>query len=248
MHPIYYYIAGYFALGALAIFFINKKDTEGKKGERWKKYITYLVIVNLMVWSVSGPAHGTSIVFFIISLILVLTGFGELLFVGMRQYKGSASLIPMLIGIGCFLGISYAFLSMAAETNAGQLLFLYFVVFAFDGFSQITGQLLGRTKIAPRISPKKTLEGVIGGIVFGILSAVIAGNWIDITIPQAIALGAIGSTACLVGDLLASTYKRAFDVKDYSQLIPAHGGVLDRFDSLIFAGALYYLVAPLIIG
>jgi phosphatidate cytidylyltransferase len=107
----------------------------------------------------------------------------------------------------------------------------------FDGFSQITGQLLGRTKLFPKISPNKTVEGLIGGALIALLSALVFKSLIIGTPLKAILLAAVIAVFAFAGDAAKSIYKRKYNVKDFSNLIPGHGGFLDRFDSLIAAGA-----------
>src|SRR5690606_29409379 len=123
-----------------------------------------------------------------------------------------------------------------------RVLYVYTIVFTFDGFAQISGQLFGKKKVLPKISPDKTIAGVIGGYVMGLATGLFAMQWLNMS-GYAIWFSPLFiCTAAFVGDALASWYKRRCNLKDYSKLIPGHGGVLDRFDSLIFAGAVFWLV------
>ncbi len=115
--------------------------------------------------------------------------------------------------------------------------------FAVDTAAYFTGRAIGRHKLAPRISPKKTIEGFVGGCAFG-FAAVVALNYaFDLgvepakIVPLALAL----PLAAAAGDLVESAMKRAMHIKDASELIPGHGGVLDRLDSILFTVALVYL-------
>lgn len=123
-------------------------------------------------------------------------------------------------------------------------MFLPFVIaFGSDTGAYFTGMKLGKQKLAPHISPKKTLEGAIGGILSGGAGALLYGiilllcrfgvNLFSLTL-----FGLIGSVVAQLGDLTFSAFKRQYDIKDYGSILPGHGGILDRFDSL------YYL-APL---
>jgi phosphatidate cytidylyltransferase len=115
--------------------------------------------------------------------------------------------------------------------------------FAVDTASYFVGRRWGRRPLAPTISPKKTVEGFLGGYAFG-FAAVVALNIIfDLGVePPAIALlGLLLPPVAAAGDLGESAVKRAMGIKDTSQLIPGHGGVLDRLDSILFTFALVYL-------
>jgi phosphatidate cytidylyltransferase len=116
--------------------------------------------------------------------------------------------------------------------------FLYLVVAGFDGFSEIFGRLLGRIRLARVISPGKTVEGAIMGGVGALILAVAAAPLGGLVLGRAIPMGAAIAVAALSGDLGASWVKRRAGIKDYSGVVPGHGGILDRFDSLIGAGAI----------
>jgi phosphatidate cytidylyltransferase len=126
---------------------------------------------------------------------------------------------------------------------AAKLLTLFFiVVFAGDTAAYYTGRAIGRNKLAPKISPGKTIEGVIGGLIGNVGAAVLAHFTffpelkITHAIPLALAMGAAGVT----GDLCESMIKRGAKAKDASKLIPGHGGLLDRLDSMLFNAPLLY--------
>jgi phosphatidate cytidylyltransferase len=112
-----------------------------------------------------------------------------------------------------------------------------------DTLAYFTGRAVGRYKLWPRHSPKKTWEGLIAGIVGGIGGAVLAGRLFDLTLSSTIIIGAIIPLAGLFGDLSISMMKRHVGVKDSSNLLPGHGGFLDRLDSLLFVGIVVYYYA-----
>lgn len=131
--------------------------------------------------------------------------------------------------------------------EAGRYLILlpFVVAFLSDTGAYFTGYFLGKHKLAPVISPKKTVEGLVGGVVTAILGVIIyclvlkgsfafQVNWIYVPV-----YGLLGSLAGVFGDLCFSVIKRQTGIKDYGNLIPGHGGILDRFDSMI-------VVAPLV--
>ncbi len=119
-----------------------------------------------------------------------------------------------------------------------------------DTFAYCVGRLFGRHKMAPVLSPKKTVEGAIGGVagaalLAGIYVSFFGSRMVDIAYPQftCTAACAIAGVISQIGDLAASAIKRNHDIKDYGNLIPGHGGVLDRFDSMLFtAPAIYFAI------
>ncbi len=119
-----------------------------------------------------------------------------------------------------------------------------------DTVAYCAGRLFGKHKITPVLSPKKTVEGAVGGIVgagiLGFLYGLIARNYMAVDFPVVLVFTIVcvlGALVSIVGDLTASAIKRNYDVKDYGKLIPGHGGILDRFDSILFtAPIIYYFI------
>ena len=137
----------------------------------------------------------------------------------------------------------------------------YFVVLIFlcswgnDTLAYCVGVLFGKHKMSPKLSPKKSIEGLIGGILgagaLGALYAFLLKAQIpELTHPHLVlfAVCALGAIPAVIGDLAASAIKRNNDIKDYGKLIPGHGGVLDRFDSMIFTAPIIYYLVRFVIG
>jgi len=122
------------------------------------------------------------------------------------------------------------------------LFYTLFLTTVFDSFSQLTGQLLGRKKVFLKISPNKTYAGLLGGLIFAVITSILIHNQLSISVYESIFLGIGLSGFALIGDLLASYCKRKFNIKDFSKIIPGHGGVLDRFDSLLSTGSFMFLI------
>ena len=126
------------------------------------------------------------------------------------------------------------------------------ISFGSDTFALFAGMLCGKHKLAPKVSPKKTVEGAIGGLIGGMFgmavmmfvgAAVISDAYLG---PREVVLfGVIGSAISQIGDLSFSVIKREFGVKDYGHLLPGHGGILDRFDSVTFAAPAVWLTLQL---
>jgi len=128
------------------------------------------------------------------------------------------------------------------ELGAWRLLLLLAIVMGADTAAFFVGSAVGRHKLAPAISPGKTIEGLVGGLAGGMLGAVIV-RWVGLrSLPLAHAVGLGLGVAALgtAGDLAESLLKRWAGVKDSGALFPGHGGMLDRLDSLLFAGPVLY--------
>jgi phosphatidate cytidylyltransferase len=145
-----------------------------------------------------------------------------------------------LIVIGAFaLGILFA-----QPDGRYWLLLLLLLVWAADVGAYIAGRTLGRHKLAPRVSPGKTWEGVLGGFLLAMVVVLIASQWMTLQSGQlgwllAMITATVGIS--VVGDLFISLMKRQAGLKDAGRIFPGHGGVLDRFDSLIAAAPMYLL-------
>lgn len=152
--------------------------------------------------------------------------------------------------------IPYAFSAFlrldAAGYHRGFLLLPLIFSFGSDTFAYFAGNALGRHKLAPRVSPHKTVEGAVGGLLgnalCGVVFALVMNTWFDHAISyEGIALlGLILSAVAQLGDLSFSLIKREFGVKDYGRIFLAHGGVLDRFDSVIFVAPTLALLVELL--
>ena len=121
--------------------------------------------------------------------------------------------------------------------------------FGTDIMAYFSGYLLGKHKLCSKISPKKTIEGSIGGILGSvILSGLFGYFFMPEILMHCIIIGVLGGIVSQFGDLTASIFKRKMGIKDYGHLIPGHGGILDRFDSVLFTGPMVYYYICLVIG
>ena len=119
-----------------------------------------------------------------------------------------------------------------------------------DTCAYCVGVLIGKHKMSPKLSPKKSIEGAVGGVVGSMLLTLLY-TWIFRTQMQIetremfllALIGGVGALISMVGDLAASAVKRNYEIKDYGKLIPGHGGILDRFDSVIFTAPVVYYLA-----
>jgi phosphatidate cytidylyltransferase len=125
----------------------------------------------------------------------------------------------------------------------GWILVLIFSIWICDTAAYIGGSYLGRHKLMPRISPNKSIEGTVLGFIFAILTAWLCHVWFvrGLGLIDSLVIGVIGGSLGQYGDLFESMFKRDAGVKDSSSLIPGHGGILDRFDSLTLTAPVLYL-------
>ena len=129
-------------------------------------------------------------------------------------------------------------------------LFIWIVIiaaFGSDICAYFTGYFLGKHKMAPNLSPKKTIEGAAGGLIgSSLLSWLFGSIFMKEAALVCLVLGLVGGAAGMAGDLTASAFKRKMGIKDYGTLIPGHGGIMDRFDSVIFvAPVVYYAICAM---
>ncbi len=153
-------------------------------------------------------------------------------------------------GVGVTLGaivypgalLAHAPLLRGTEQGLEWVVFLLAVTFSTDTAAYFVGKAIGKRPLAPSISPNKTWEGAIAGL-FGALAAAVVAAWaleLDTAVPAIVILGALMGVAGQAGDLFESKLKRLADVKESGWLLPGHGGVLDRLDSIVFNLALVY--------
>lgn len=191
-------------------------------------------------------------------MLVFMVGFLILLFLVMilRYPKIHPRQIMMsFFGVGyvAFL-LSYVYQARILEDGMYVVWLMLLSAFGYDTFAYcvglITAKTIGNHKMTPRLSPKKSFEGLAGGLigagVLGFVYARLFGSRLPEVPNAAVFYGifcAIGGGVAQVGDLAASAIKRQYEIKDFGKLIPGHGGVLDRFDSLMFtAPVIYYLV------
>lgn len=163
----------------------------------------------------------------------------------------SSQIMQAIFGI-FYVGVMFSFLYQTRMLPGGTytVWLIFLSSWGCDTCAYCVGKLIGKHKMSPVLSPKKSVEGAVGGVVGTMLLtyiyAAIFASQMGITQTEVWILtliSAAGALISMVGDLTASAIKRNYDVKDYGRLIPGHGGVLDRFDSVIFTAPVIYFLA-----
>lgn len=208
------------------------------------------IVISLLLYSFMF-LYGQKILSERILLMLSLT----LLFVPVveifRKKVNSVQNIAFTLTGIILIAIPFALFNLILIPHAGKpelyepaiLLGMMVIIWASDSGAYITGSLLGKHKMAEKISPNKTWEGTIGGILFATALAVLFFTFFDFfTTTQVILISIATAISGIFGDLTESLIKRNFNVKDSGSILPGHGGLYDRFDSLLFAAPVYLVL------
>lgn len=195
-------------------------------------YIIFIMFANI-IHAKDGVYSLFMFILFVVSIIYVL-------------FK-KKDVVEISITFSGILYIGYCFNSiiMISDRISYGYLFVWLVfiiAFATDIFAYLIGRKFGKHKLIPSISPNKTIEGSIGGIIASMFFSFLFGFYFDLPIYIIIITSFLGSIIAQIGDLAASSIKRYVGIKDFGKLIPGHGGVLDRFDSVLLVAPYVYLV------
>lgn len=233
-----------------------EKNEEKKRCLSWPKWIIALVIIITMVGSIYpylvSLVNGNGFTFSSVTIpVIPFVVLAFLLFSGsVFSEKINIQDVTMVLGMSTFLMVGGQSLSLVRDMGGAFLVFVLLTCFITDAGAYFTGYICSKNfkthKLNERISPKKTIEGSIGGMVLGTLIPFLvtlipllslendAVFGITLKWWMILILSFIMTITAQIGDLTFSAIKRHYDVKDYSQLFPGHGGVLDRFDSILF--------------
>ena len=168
---------------------------------------------------------------------------------GKKEEMDFTALCAILVaGAAIPLALSCLLRLRMLEHGAGLVLIPLVAAFMSDTMALFGGMLFGKTKLAPVVSPKKTREGAVSGLVGGMAGMVLYRiifflcTEVPLHIGWCVLLGLVGAVLGQLGDLSFSCVKRQYGIKDYGRLLPGHGGVLDRFDSVIFAAPVIWMI------
>jgi phosphatidate cytidylyltransferase len=233
---LFFYPNGLLALCLLISSLAARELADSFTGKRWHFYLICLALLFFII----GTQHYFSALFIVLPLALIS-------FFSYFLVSRSRSMLAILLFFLSSYGISFIteFNHLLNNTtlNLGWLFYLFAVTALNDVAQFISGNLFGTKKIAVRISPNKTWQGLAGGIIISIVLSIALGDYLQLaSIAYLAMLGLVLSLAGFCGDMLFSAAKRFLGIKDFSTLIPGHGGILDRIDSLVITAPLLYLV------
>ncbi|MFA5297442.1 MAG: phosphatidate cytidylyltransferase [Lutibacter sp.] len=182
--------------------------------------------------------------------LTIFITFASILFAKKEEvvsHLGKIFLTVIYIVVPFTLIVQIPFLNASFNYINTTILGVFILIWTNDTFAFLIGKNFGKHKLLERISPNKTIEGFIGGMVFTFLvSLILAQQFTSLTLKQWLVIAGIVSIFGVLGDLIESMFKRQAGVKDSSNLIPGHGGFLDRFDSVIFAAPFIFIYLQLV--
>lgn len=216
-----------------------------RRADRRVLFWAYLTIPLQYYWIAIGW-YGMFIIFIPVYVFLFLPM--RMVMIGeTKQFLQAAGTLHWGLMVTVFSLSHLSFLLDLPETGnpagggAGLVLFLVFLTEFNDVAQYVWGKLLGRHKIVPKVSPNKTWEGFLGGVGTSVLCAWLLAPWLTpLNLEHSLAVGLIIPVAGFIGDVVISAVKRDIGVKDSGSLLPGHGGILDRIDSLTYTAPLFF--------
>lgn len=223
----------YFGITCIAIFEISRLFF--KSGFDYGGLFNYFFAASLFYIKI------TNNLYFFKFIIFIFIAINFLMFVFNKNID--IKKMSEIIFIGSY--VVFFMYHMILMNGSKYVWLVYIIAFGSDTFAYFTGKMFGRTKLYPQVSPNKTIEGAIGGIIGCTIISILYFNYLSINKYIYIIIFSIcASVFSIVGDLSASKIKREFSIKDYGSFLPGHGGILDRFDSVLFvAPVVYYFIS-----
>ena len=214
-----------------------------KQGENLLAVVGYLgVILHYILLSLGYSEYA------MMNLIIVLIA---MMFVYVFSYPKyhAEQVMAAFFGV-VYVAVMLSFIYLTRSLPDGKFLvwLIFLCSWGCDTCAYCVGMLIGKHKMAPVLSPKKSIEGAVGGVAGAALLGVIYAAATQGKMAEYALICAVGALISMVGDLAASAIKRNQNIKDYGKLIPGHGGILDRFDSVIITAPVIYYLAKMILG
>tara|TARA_R110000796_G_scaffold41772_2_gene103382 strand:+ start:46104 stop:46919 length:816 start_codon:yes stop_codon:yes gene_type:complete len=207
-------------------------------------FTAYLALWWSFIYFINDYSYSKSVIN-ILMFITITINIALLFYLFSKKEKNFTSIQKFLIGL-FYIGGGCIFLTMIPyqENNFAKFLIMgiFILIWVNDSFAYLVGKTMGKNKLFPTVSPKKTWEGTIGGLLFALVAAYFMSKYeTNISLIKWLILALVIVISGNLGDLLESKFKRAAGVKDSGAILPGHGGMLDRLDSLIFAAPFAYL-------
>lgn len=222
----------YFGITCIAIYELSKVFFGNGFG--YAAIVNYFFAISLFIEKVTVYNH-----YFDFFLFLYIA-FNFIVFVFNKKFD--LKTMSEIVFIGTYAVFFMYHMMMLNKTPYVWL--VYIIAFGSDTFAFFTGKFFGKNKLYPEVSPNKTIEGAIGGVIGSTILSLIYFNYLSINIYfYIIIFSVMASLMSMIGDLAASKMKREFKIKDFGYMLPGHGGIMDRFDSVLFvAPIVYYFV------
>ena len=224
-------------------------------GAQWKLLAAMPAFAALMTAAMGAPMLGIA-PFWLLAGIFAVILYGFVMAIATHGREKQLGFATLAAGILSATVLPAGFASLALLRCVSPALAIAPLVGAFmsDTGAFFTGRALGKHKLCPHVSPNKTVEGSAGGFIGSVAGMIIWHLVVKYTIHMdigwgfVIALGLVGSALGQIGDLSFSVIKREFGIKDYGTIFPGHGGVLDRFDSVLFVSPAYFLILTAVLA
>lgn len=193
-------------------------------------------------------------IYLFLTVVLILIGFMFIYVFSFPKYHSGQIMSAFFCVAYAPVMLSFIYLVRELPYGVYTVWMIFISSWICDTCAYLTGICIGKHKLAPILSPKKSIEGAVGGILGSAIVGALYGYFVveSVVVEQSITwifvvISAVGAVISQVGDLAASAIKRNQEIKDYGKLIPGHGGVMDRFDSVIFTAPMIYFLTLLLI-
>lgn len=245
-------LGGYWFYGAIGIVgliafyeLISLRETEKKL----PVFIKFVVMIAFLMLMMSGTTNDVifDLDYRLLTIVLFMTLIPLIVYTDRKIYSCDDAFY--LLGTTFFLGIAFNFLITIRNMGLDYIMYIVLITIMTDTFAHFFGTKIGKNKLCPSVSPNKTIEGLIGGTFFGtFMGSVYFLTFFntEVGIFYIILTSLFLSLMAQFGDLVFSAIKRKYGVKDYGNIMPGHGGVLDRLDSILFVALAFTFVVTLL--